>query len=112
MRKLKKRKAPGPDKLHNEMLVKMENTGKKAVLRLINQSWSTGMIPKNWKNAILSPILKKGKPAEDLNSYRPISITSCLGKLSERMIYEVCKLGLALFAIMNDISHPLNSTSS
>ena len=86
MRKLKKRKAPGPDKLHNEMLIKLEKTGKQAILRLINHSWSTGVIPKIWKNAILLPILKKGKPVEDFNSYRPISITSCLGKLSERMI--------------------------
>ena len=86
MKKLKQRKSPGPDKLHNEMLVKLGPTGRKAILCLINLSWRKGTIPQNWKNAILSPILKKNKPAEDLNSYRPISISSCLGKISERMV--------------------------
>ena len=86
MKKLKSRKSPGPDKLHNEMLVKLGPAGKQAVLFLLNLSWSTGVIPQKWKNAILSPILKKDKPPEDFNSYRPISITSCLGKISERII--------------------------
>ena len=30
------------------------------------------------------PILKKGKNKSRANSYRPISLTSCLGKLMER----------------------------
>ena len=47
MKKLKPRKSPGPDKLHNEMLVKLGPIGRKAVLRLINLTWSTGEIPKN-----------------------------------------------------------------
>ena len=86
MKKLKSRKSPGPDKLHNEMLVKLGPIGKRAILCLINLTWSTGIIPQNWKNAVLSPILKKNKPPEDFNSYRPISISLCLGKISERMI--------------------------
>ena len=86
LRKLKNHKSPGPDRIHNEMLKNLGPTGRQAILCLINMSWRTGDIPKVWRNAILSPILKKGKPQDDLNSYRPISITSCLGKLSERMV--------------------------
>ena len=86
MKKLKKRKAPGQDKLHNEMLINLEETGRRAILCLINKTMETGTIPKAWRNAVISPILKKGKPQEDLNSYRPISITSCLGKVAERMV--------------------------
>ena len=86
MKKLKRRKAPGEDKVHNEMLINLGETGRQAVLCLINMTLRTGNIPKAWRNAVISPILKKGKPQEDLNSYRPISITSCLGKVAERMI--------------------------
>ena len=86
MKKLKKHKSPGLDKIHNEMLSNLGKTGKQAILCLINKTWRTGEIPKARKNAIVSPILKKGKPQEDLNSYRPISVTSCLGKLAERMV--------------------------
>lgn len=32
------------------------------------------------------PLLKSGRPADDLSSYRPISLTSCLGKQLERMV--------------------------
>ena len=85
MRKLKSRKCPGPDGIHNEMLTHLGNAGKKVVLDLINKTWMKGELPKAWKIATIKPLLKKGKPAGDISSYRPISLTSCLGKLAERM---------------------------
>ena len=83
---LKARKAPGPDKVHNEMLKKLSPKGKEALLLLINKTWSTGEIPKIWRIATITPILKKGKKAELPQSYRPISQTSCVGKVAERII--------------------------
>ena len=85
MRKLKSRKSPGPDGIHNEMLTHLGNEGKQVILNLINMTWTTGELPKSWKVATVKPLLKKGKPAEEISSYRPISLTSCLGKLAERM---------------------------
>ena len=32
------------------------------------------------------PLLESGKPAKELSSYRPISLTSCVGKVMERMV--------------------------
>jgi len=86
LNKLKNRKSPGPDKIHNEMLLQLSPTGKRTLLHLINLSWQTGTVPRNWKNSIIVPILKKDKPPEELKSYRPISLTSCVSKLTERMI--------------------------
>ena len=86
MKKLKSHKAPGPDKIHNEMLTNLGPKGKNVILQLINRTWDKSEIPKTWRNATIIPILKKGKPAEDVKSYRPISLTSCIGKLAERMI--------------------------
>ena len=86
LKKLKKKKAPGPDKIHNEMLANLGAKSKEILLALYNKTWAQGQVPKAWKLAIINPILKKGKRADQPSSYRPISLTSCVGKLGERII--------------------------
>ena len=86
IKKLKKRKSPGPDKVHNEMLQNLGEKGRAILLKLFNKTWTEGSIPKAWKTATITPILKTGKKANDPKSYRPISLTSCLGKLCERIL--------------------------
>ena len=88
LKKLKTRKSPGPDKIHNEMLTHLGFLGRKVILAFLNLTWNEGLLPNSWKTAIIKPILKKGKPAEELKSYRPISLSSSLGKLAERMINQ------------------------
>ena len=88
LRKLKARKSPGPDNIHNEMLKHLGHTGKSIILDFINLTWAQGKLPSNWKIATIKPILKKGKPEEELSSYRPISLSSCLGKVAERMMNQ------------------------
>ena len=68
------------------MLQRLGPTGKDVLLKLINLSWEKGELPQIWKNAHLVPILKKGKNPAEPKSYRPISLTSCIGKIAERMI--------------------------
>ncbi|KAM7288205.1 hypothetical protein ISCGN_028472 [Ixodes scapularis] len=46
----------------------------------------TAKIPEAWREATTVPLLKPGKPQDQLSSYRPISLTSCLGKVMERMV--------------------------
>ena len=53
---------------------------------MVNQSFSEGIVPKFWKSAQITPLLKK--PSLDHNvasSYRPISNLPVLSKLSERL---------------------------
>ena len=83
---LKERKAPGPDSIHNDMLKRMGPQAKKKLLAIFNTSWRTGLLPSSWKKATMIPILKPGKPPNKADSYRPISLTSCLCKLMERMV--------------------------
>jgi len=56
------------------------------LLEIINMSWNTNVILANWKTAIIKPILKPNKDPNDLNSYRPISLTSTISKIVEKMI--------------------------
>ena len=79
-------KAPGPDQITNEMLINMGPQVKKKMLQLMNDSWRSGTVPEIWREATILPIHKKGKDKEKPTSYRPISLTSCVGKLMERLI--------------------------
>ena len=83
---LKTKKSPGPDKVHNEMIKNLGQVGKQTLLDIINQTWKKGQLPKMWKNAYVVPILKKDKDPRNPESYRPISLTSCIGKVAERMV--------------------------
>ena len=86
IKKAKSGKAPGPDKVANEMISHLGHLAKLKILLLINKTWQSGKLPKSWKTAKVTPILKNGKPAGNPQSYRPISLTSCLGKVAERMV--------------------------
>ena len=81
-----KNSAPGGDAIHYEMLKKLPNNAKIALLALFNQSWKEGTSPDEWSQATIIPILKPGKDKQDPKSYRPISLTSCLSKTMQRMI--------------------------
>ena len=85
-RRANSRKAPGPDEVCNEMISHMGHLAKQKLLLFINRTWKEGKLPTSWRTARVAPILKKGKPAGLPQSYRPISLTSCLGKVAERMV--------------------------
>jgi hypothetical protein len=76
----------GRDRIHKKMLKNLNNNNRITLLKLLNISLNTGYLPPDWKNAAVIPILKPNKPANLPESYRPISLTSCLRKLMERII--------------------------
>jgi hypothetical protein len=39
-----------------------------------------------WRKAIIIPLLKAKKPASELSSYQPISLTRTLAKIMEKMV--------------------------
>ncbi|GFU51015.1 probable RNA-directed DNA polymerase from transposon BS [Trichonephila clavipes] len=78
-------KSSGPDNFHPEFLKHLGCNALSVLLTLYNHSWKYG-VPAIWKKATVVPIPKKNKPLDDLNSYRPISLTSILSKVMERMI--------------------------
>jgi len=59
-------------------LKELGDNGRKELLRIFNQSFNSGKCPGMWLVATIIPLLKAKKPASDLASYRPISLTSCV----------------------------------
>ena len=84
--RLQLKKAPGPDGLSNEMLRHLGPIARGALLAIINRSWRTAEVPKQWRQATVVPIPKSGKDKSLVASYRPIALTSHVGKLAERLI--------------------------
>lgn len=92
--RLKKKKSPGPDNITNEMLQHLGNTTLKKLLEIFNLSWKQGQVPQCWREATMIPILKRGKNKSKAQSYRPISLTSCVCKTLERIINQRLQLYL------------------
>ncbi|KAG5895869.1 hypothetical protein JTB14_012253 [Gonioctena quinquepunctata] len=60
---------------------------KRSLLNIFNRIWNNEIaIPTEWKDYLVIPIHKHGKPKEEENSYRPISLASSILKTFERML--------------------------
>ena len=59
------------------------------ITHLINLSLSEGVFPDTFKQAIVSPLLKKHSlPKDDLSSYRPISNLNFISKVLEKVLHS------------------------
>ena len=92
IKKLKKKKSPGPDNITNEMLQHLGNSALGTLLDIFNLSWRQCQVPQCWKEAIMMPILKKGKNRLKVLSYHPISLTSSCCKLMECIINKCMQM--------------------
>ena len=77
--------SPGPDGLHSHVLKSCAHTLCAPVTRLFRQSLAEGILPDEWKQAHVIPILKKGS-RHKVTNYRPISLTSIVVKVLESVI--------------------------
>ena len=73
-------KATGLDNISDEMLKLAGLIHLPFFTNLFNHIYSSGCFPAIWKQAYISTLHKKGSKQDPAN-YRPLSITSCLGKL-------------------------------
>ena len=68
------------------MLQKLPKRCAKAVLKLYNLIWLNSDFPVSWRHSVVLPVLKPGKDPLNPASYRPISLTSTLCKLMEKLV--------------------------
>ncbi|KFO80749.1 RNA-directed DNA polymerase from mobile element jockey, partial [Cuculus canorus] len=78
-------KSMGPDGIHPRVLKDLADVLSKPLSIIFQWSWLTGEVPLDWRLANVVPIYKKGC-REDLGNYRPVSLTSVLGKVMEQVI--------------------------
>ena len=71
-------------------------------LHIFNLSWPLHFFPSIWKTSSIIPIHKMGNPLDSPASFRPISLTSCVSKLSECIILS----RLLFFVESNSILSP------
>ena len=94
--------ATGPDKVAYPMLKHLPRSGMDFLLHIFNLSCSLHSFPFIWKTSSIAPIHKMGKSLDSPVSFRPISLTSCVSKLFERIILS----RLLLFLESNSIRSP------
>ena len=78
-------KACGPDNITPKLLKLCAEFICEPLSQLFNQSMSSGTLHRDWTAANITPIYKKGERCLACN-YRPISLTSIVVKVMERII--------------------------
>ncbi len=80
-------KSPGPDSMHPRFLKEMATELKKPLAMLYNKSLDSSQLPNIWKKAKITAIFKKGDRRHPGN-YRPVSLTSIVCKVFEKLVRE------------------------
>ncbi|MCG7891851.1 MAG: reverse transcriptase family protein [Candidatus Thiodiazotropha endolucinida] len=86
-KKLKNNKASSYDIIRNEMLKHAVPYICKPITQAFNSILNSGKFPKSWRDGIIVPVHKNGSRL-DVNNYRGITISSCLGKLFCHIVNE------------------------
>ena len=84
---LNNKKAIGPNSIPTKVFKEFGKTISIPLANLINLSFKCGIFPMSLKVASLTPVHKKGDSL-DCNNYRPVSLTSNLSKLIEKLVHK------------------------
>jgi hypothetical protein len=87
LREIKVNSSSGPDGVQAAVLNKCATSLAPSLSILFNSSLQQGSLPKGWKTAAVAPIPKGGNKS-DLENYRPISMTSLVGKTLEKLVRD------------------------
>ena len=87
LRNLNPNKSPGIDGIHPRILKEMADVLTRPLTLLFKKSLSAEKLPSHWLQGIITPIFKKGRKNLAEN-YRPVSLTSLLCKLLEKIIVK------------------------
>ena len=78
-------KSQGSDNIHPKFIAETAESIVEPLLLIFRQSLDEGKLPSEWKTANVSALHKKG-PKTDPSNYRPISLTSVVCKIFEKVI--------------------------
>jgi hypothetical protein len=104
LRGLDKTKSPGPDRITASVLKTCADILCRPLSMLFGQSFDSGVLPSDWRTAIICPIFKKGDKF-DPGNYRPVSLTSLVVKIMESIIYDTTIKFLVKHHVIPDNQH-------
>lgn len=87
LNKLNTNKTPGPDGLHPRILNELSSVIALPLCHIFNLSLKESYVPEDWRTAYVVPIFKKGEKSSPGN-YRPVSLTSIICKVLEKLIRD------------------------
>ena len=85
LKSLKPNKSPGPDCISPVILRSCASELAPLISYLVNEPFQFGHLPDDWRSADIVPLHKKGSKHLREN-YRPISLTSIVFKISEKIV--------------------------
>lgn len=85
---LPSRKSPGWDSINNKILKSLPNPTLDDLALIYNSMLRLSHFPEQWKLATISMVLKPGKCANEVTSYRPISLLCSFSKLFEKLLMD------------------------
>lgn len=83
----KMEKAPGPDRITNELMRGTITELSPILTKIFNEILYTGTIPSQWAESHIILLHKKG-PKDDIGNYRPISLISNVYKVFAKVILD------------------------
>jgi len=86
IKRMRRKGAPGEDDIPPAFIKELGPVALGELLAICNLSPRESKCPQIWLNAIIIPLLKAGKSPSQMASFRPVSLTSCVSKVLERMI--------------------------
>ncbi|KAI8506615.1 hypothetical protein Bbelb_160420 [Branchiostoma belcheri] len=104
-------KASGPDQIPPWFLKLTASEIAPVLTNIFQHSLNTAEIPKDWRDANICPIFKKGDRAVPSN-YRPVSLTCISCKLLEHIIHSQIMKHLESYSILTDYQHGFRAKRS
>ena len=102
--KIKVDKSPGVDGIHPKLLFELRHELAKPIAELFTKSLSQGDVPRDWRDASITALFKKGNRS-DPGNYRPVSLTSILCKIMESIIKDKIVEHLQKFKLLSESQH-------
>ena len=104
-------KSSTPNCIHPR-IIKECATGLATPLKMIYQmSFNSGTVPTRWKSGNITP-LHKGESRHDASNYRPITITSLLCRIMEKVVKDAVVKHLEDLKYITDCQHGFRSKRS
>ena len=111
LKNLNPNKASGPDEISPKLLKELHHEIAPILTKLFKSSLHSGIVPDDWKSALVAPVYKKGPKCKPSN-YRPISLTCIASKLMEHILVSNIMTHFDSNDILSPFQHGFRSKHS